>query len=172
MLKWRTTQTTLDTETAMMEKIERETDKEANEQSKWESLAPYADGAACDKLMGQLELYRYIADVADIHADIRWINKTELEKEKEKETERKLYLNKDGILPFFYRFLRCGVFNCVVKDTYFNILAQIVDQPIVDRVFPKGLVEIVKRIPATEAMCGSAQIGAGSVHITDVGSVM
>jgi hypothetical protein len=82
----------MDTETAIMEKIERETDKEANERSKWESLAPYADGAACDKLMGQLEVYRYIADVADIHVGkyIRWINKTELEKEKEKEKEKEI----------------------------------------------------------------------------------
>ena len=79
-------------EAAMMDRIDRETDKELNERSKRESLSEfesslYLDGTACDKLILQLSLYRYIADIAEIHVGkyIRWINKTEIERDRERE---------------------------------------------------------------------------------------
>lgn len=69
---------------AMMEKIDRETDREANERSKRESLSEseltlYLDGTASEKLIEQLALYRYIDKIADVHVGkyVRWINRTD-----------------------------------------------------------------------------------------------
>lgn len=71
-------------EEAMMQKIDRETDREANERSKRESLSEseltlYLDGTASDKLIEQLALYRYIDNVADVHVGkyVRWINRSD-----------------------------------------------------------------------------------------------